>query len=481
MPASSLKGLYTKVLLKNLKIWEPCPEENATDWLHPLEANPDAPNAYPIRPKWLHLPSLDRFHLITQPDGALWPDGCLYLFSCATIKDLDQSTVANISADLADFMNKMLSAGKDYEDFGTVKLMRPTYLYKSKLKTEIAENKIKIKVANRKISSVVGFYKWKTTDRGFKPNSEMWKTKLIQRAFTDRYGETQSKEVYSTDLTFKSSRSISTGRFIRDGGNLYPLSRPDQQTLIHLLVRLDNPEMLLAHITSLISGLRLQSVLTLRHCDVKSGIGGDNDSGKYALHYINIGENHLTESKNRKPQAVAIPAWMHHKLNIYINSHRHQQRAKNCPIKDKDTQYVFLTRTGKPYYIAKNDRHLFGYSAEAGSALRQFKKKIITLANEVGTPLNYRFHDLRATFGMNLLEDLTQKVDGGYMNQLELLDILRTRLCHEETETTMGYLRYRETNPLIAQAQSEFEEHLEGLIRTEQEKHEHFRTRDLPN
>lgn len=481
MPASNLKGRYNKVLLKNLKIWEPCPADDAHEWIPYLEGIQNAPKAYPIRPKWLHLKSLDRIHIITQPDGSLWQDGCLYLFSCATIRNLDQSTIANISADLTDFMNMMLSAGTDYEEFKSVKPMRPTYLYKSKLKAEIAQDKIKIKVANRKISSLIGFYKWKVNERGFKPNFEMWRAKPIQRAYTDRYGEIQSKEIYTTDLTFRSSRSISTGRFIRDGGNLFPLSRPDQQTLIDLLVRLDNPEMLLAHITSLISGLRLQSVLTLRHRDIKSDIGGDNDESKFALHYINIGENHLTESKNSKPQAVAIPAWMHHKLNIYINSSRHQQRVKNSPIKDNDTQYVFLTRSGRPYYIAKKDRHLFSFSAEAGSALRQFKKKIIEFAKVVGTPLNYRFHDLRATFGMNLLEDMIQKVNGGHMNQLELLDILRTRLCHEDTETTMGYIRYRETNPLIALAQSEFEEHLEGLIQMEQEKYESIRTRDLPD
>ncbi|MNV64684.1 hypothetical protein D3C71_1573390 [compost metagenome] len=80
---------------------------------------------------------------------------------------------------------------------------------------------------------------------------------------------------------------------------------------------------------------------------------------------------------------------------------------------------------------------------------------------------------------MNLLEDYMNNVENGKMNQLELLDKLRSRLNHEDVNVTLGYLKYREDHPSLAQAQSEFEAHLESIIRTEISKHDELRTANL--
>ncbi|MCY1451995.1 hypothetical protein D9M71_688920 [compost metagenome] len=97
---------------------------------------------------------------------------------------------------------------------------------------------------------------------------------------------------------------------------------------------------------------------------------------------------------------------------------------------------------------------------------------------EANTPLSYSFHDLRATFGMNLLEDYMKQIKDGKMNQIELLDKLRNRLNHEDVNVTLAYLKYRDEHPLLAQAQDEFEIHLETLIRSEMKKHEQQRARN---
>lgn len=481
MPGVNTESMsrYHKVPLKNVQIWEPCAVEDASEWLPPLDVHDSSSEGYPIRPKWLHTPSINRLHVIVQPDGALWPEGCFYLFWCVTVSGLHHSTISNMAGDLADMMNKLQDAGKDHNDFRGFKHERPTYFYKAALKFEIAKGQLKIRPANRKISSMIGYYKWKVSERGFNPDSDMWKTEIKHKRYTDSVGTTHTKEVYSTDLTFRCSESISTGRFIRDGGKLFPINRSNQENLLKALLELDNPEMLLSHIVCLTTGTRIQSTLTLRHGDIVQGVGSENDPNKYALYYIDMGEEYLVETKKGKNQSVAMPAWVHHMLNVYLNSQRHKERALKSAIKDDKSQYIFLTRTGKPYYVAERDRHLFNYSAEAGSALRQFKKKILEKLKEMGTPFTYRLHDLRATFGMNLLEDFMRQMENGKMNQIELLDKLRERLNHEDINTTLAYLRYREDHPLIAQAQSDFEAHLESLIRTEQLKHDHTRARNL--
>ncbi|VVM75905.1 hypothetical protein PS673_02020 [Pseudomonas fluorescens] len=470
---------YHKVVLKNVKLWEPCSEEEATEWLAPQEEGNSISRGYPIRPMRLQPPSAPRLYVIVQPDGALWLEGCLYLFWCWSVKGIKDSTASNAAGDLCDMMNKLESSERDYNVFRGPKSERPTYFYKSELKLEIARGTLKRKTANRKITNCVGLYTWKLAYRNFKPEAEMWQEQITQRRYTDKYGVMQVREVQSTDLSFKNKNSISTGRFIRDGGKLYPISRENQKILLDVLAELKNVEMLLMHIVSLTTGFRIQSVLTLRHSSILCGVGSDDDPNKYALYPIDIGEGTLVEAKNSKEQVVLMPAWVHRVLHVYISSQRHKTRSALSPITDDASQYVFLTRTGRPYYVAEADQSIFNFSAEKGSAIRQFAKKIKEKLEEADAYFSYQFHDLRATFGMNLLEDYMKKVKGGKMNQIELLDKLRGRLNHEDVNVTLGYLRYREDHPHLAQAQSEIEAHLEDLIRTEISKHDKSRALNL--
>ncbi len=477
--AGASQGNYHKVILKDVRLWEPCSDQDSTEWLA-LPANTTGDRkGYSIRPMHLQPPSAPRLYVIVQPDGGLWLEGCLYLFWCWSVKGIKESTASNAAGDLSDMMNKLTNGERTYDIFRGPQSERPTYYYKSELKLEIARGQIKRKTANRKIGNMIGFYTWKVICRNFKPEAEMWISTVKRRRYTDAHGVIQVKEVMATDLPFKDKGSISTGRFIRDGGKLFPINREDQQSLLDALIQLGNTEMLLTHIVGLTTGMRIQSILTLRHSCIISGIGADNDPFKYSLHPITIGDGELTEAKGGKNQVVEMPAWVHHMLNTYIHSQRHTERAAKSPITSKTEQYVFLTRTGRPYYVAEIDQSLFGFSAEKGSAIRQFAAVIQEQLMKNNTSFKYQFHDLRATFGMNLLEDYMQKRDKGEMNQLELLDKLKNRLNHEDVNVTLGYIKYRQDHPILAQAQSEVEAHLEAIVRREISKHDKSRASPL--
>ena len=146
------------------------------------------------------------------------------------------------------------------------------------------------------------------------------------------------------------------------------------------------------------------------------------------------------------------------------------------PISNIYDQYLFLTRTGNPYYVAEEDSELFGYSNERGSAIRQFAARILQEIVKANQAFKYQFHDLRATFGMNLIEDNMKLIDKGDMSQPQLLDLVRRRLNHSSVDVSMRYLRFRSDHPLVANAQSEFESHLEGVITTEMRRHEGIRS-----
>lgn len=472
---------YRKIALKNVRLWEPCRPEEAFDWMAAYDADDGQPEPYPTRPIRLSDEYAPHLYVILRPDGALWQEGSLYLFESITEQGMSESSAANAAGDLADFMNKMDDSGLDFLNFDGPQSLRPTYRYRATLKSEIMSGARSKGYCNRKIYSVQGLYRWLTTTRNFKPKQVMWVSTTRQIPYTDRHGNTHIKEIISTDLTFKKSKSIPIGKYIVDGGKLCPISRENQDRVMRALFELGNPEMLLVHIIGLTTGMRVQTNLTLRHDSITQGVGDEDDPEKYALYGINVAfEDSPVEAKNSKEQVVMMPAWVHHMLHVYINSDRHKQRAAKSPITEDSQQYIFLTRTGKPYYVAKADEHLFDFSTEKGSALRHFCKKVIEVVKRENKRFNYQLHDLRATFGMNLIEDNSGDMENGKMNQLELLDILKNRLNQEDINVTMRYLKYYQDHPRLAQAQSGFEVHLESLVRTEMTKNEQRRANRPP-
>jgi hypothetical protein len=483
MPAHSPleSPCYRKVGLKNVKLWEPCEPSEASEWMQIPALDDDLDKSFPIKKIHLSEEYAPHLYVIVRPDGALWSEGSLYLFEAVTEHGMKESTASNAAGDLADFMNKMDDSGLDFLDFDGPKSIRPTYRYHASLKNDIVTGKRTRGYCNRKIGNVQGLYRWLTTTRNFKPKQPMWENNVRYISYNDRHGNVHSKEVISTDLTFKKSASISAGRYIVDGGKLYPIRHENQKRMLDALLELQNPEMLLTHIVGLTTGMRVQSNLTLRHESIKKGVGHDNDPEKYALYGIDIaGEDSSVEAKNSKAQVVRMPAWVHHMLHVYVTSERHKKRVSMSPIKEDAKQYIFLTRTGKPYYVAEADEHLFEFSTEKGSALRHFCRKVMQLVRREDERFSYQIHDLRATFGMNLIEDNIKDMEQGKMNQIDLLDNLKNRLNQEDINVTIRYLQYHQDHPRLAQAQSDFEVHLESLVRTEMIKNELRRANHPP-
>jgi hypothetical protein len=469
-------ALYHKVALINVPLWEPCSSSDPDKQWIAVDSDL-AP--YPVKAIPLHRTSANRLYVIVQPDGSLWVEGSLYLFERVTELGTKASTASNIAGDLSHFMNTLLAGARDFRDFNGHAFNRPTYFYKAELKSLLATRKLKRSTANRKINSVIGFYNWLVTSRGFRPQQDMWEKKNRSVTFLDKHGFHQSKQVTSTDLTFRSAPPIPIGQYIIDGGKLCPLSKEHQKLLIETLARLGNPEMLLVHVIALTTGMRIQSILTLRHSSIKCGLGDQSSETQYALHGIKIGEGTPVDAKNGKPQTVLMPAWLHHKLEIYINSTRHKERAMKSPIREDGLQYLFLTRTGKPYYVASTDEEIFGYSNEKGSAIRQYITTINKRLKEICSNFNYQFHDLRASFGVNLVVDNSKHLESGKMNQLELLDLVRRRMNHGDLETSMLYVKFQQESGLVAYGQSDFEDHLRSIISKEMLTNESSRTSSL--
>lgn len=460
-----VNGDYRKVLLKNLVLWRKCTaaeSEKAAEWSSDYGAQFVYSIPYPVMP----LPAqsdLIRFHLILAPDGSIWKEGSLYLLECA-LNGAQHPTISGIAGDLCSFANALLHAGKNIWDFSGPKATRPTYFVKSVFKKRVMENPNCTGTENRKINRMVDFYKHHV-ERGFKPEQEMWKTRKIRIRFEDKHGFSQQKEVESTDLTFKTVKenyNLPSGKYVVDGGKLYPIGKGNQEALIDALATSGHQEMLLAHIVALTGGPRMQTIFTMRHSCIKK-----DAEDRLILAGFDAGGDTMIDTKHNKKERINLPEWVHLLIADYLESDRYKIRAAKSIIGTTEDQYVFLTETGRPYYVGKKDQAIFG-STESGSAIRKFQKETLKkILKKSGNFFKYRFHDLRATFGMNLLEGLKKN----NVSELAALDTLRNRLNHASVETTKRYANFKPTKEQRAAAQSEYEDHIRLTIDIERLRH----------
>lgn len=451
-------GNYRKVLLKNLVLWRKCTaaeSDKAVEWSSDYGTQLADSIPYLVMPL-LAQSDLIRFHVILAPNGSIWKEGSLYLLECA-LNGAQHATIAGMAGDLCSFANALSHAGKDMWDFSGPKANRPTYFVKSVFKKRVMKNPGCAESENRKINRMINFYKHYTA-RGFIPEQEMWKTKKIRIKFEDKYGFSQQKELETTDLTFKTVKenyNFPSGKFVVDGAKLYPVGKENQEALIDALAASGNQEMLLANIVALTGGPRMQTIFTMRHSCIKK-----DAEDRLTLQGFDAGGDAVADTKHNKKERINLPEWVHLLIADYLESDRYKSRAAKSIIGTTEDQYVFLTETGRPYYVGKKDQAIFG-STESGSAIRKFQKETLEkILKKSGNFFKYRFHDLRATFGMNLLEELKKN----RVSELAALDTLKNRLNHASVEMSKRYANFKPTKEQRAAAQSEYEDHIRSTI-----------------
>ncbi len=226
--------------------------------------------------------------------------------------------------------------------------------------------------------------------------------------------------------------------------------------------------MLLIHALALVSGARLQTILTMRLHHVLTDMAGSE------LKEIRIPAGPTTgiDTKNDKKIVIHVPIWLYQKLNIYALSENAKKRRAKSLLGNSDDQYLFLSNRGTPYYQSKSDMQNFSqdfdlHHAKNGQTVRQFinDKVIPYIRDHSNMPeFKYHFHDLRATFGMNLTDEQLEYVARGEISLHQAREFVRVRMCHESSATTDLYLQYRQNLKHIRKVGSAYNDHLREII-----------------
>ena len=410
------------------------------------------------------------FPLIIDRDESLWVEANIYLLD--RIKNSlnpVMTTYSCIASDLLTYKLFLDESELNWKVFERNKLQRPTYRYRAYLMLLVECGELKSSTARRKMGAIISFYRWLEQQELIHPEYPMWKESDAYIKTTNKYGASFSKKIKSTDISIKlTDASNPYNSTIKDTGNLRPLTQYEQEWLLSSLLTLNNYEMYLIHLIALTTGARIQSILTLRLNHVSTNM--------YSSDLIDIkipaGPGTGIDTKYNKKIILHMPIWVYNKLYFYALSENANSRRAKSVLGNSHNQYLFLTNRGTPYYQSREDLQVFKtdlsvHHKKDGQAIRQYiKDYVLPYIRETYQKPNfsYHFHDLRATFGMNLTDSQLENVAKGRISLHEAREFVRVRMCHESSATTDLYLQYRHKLEHIHEVSNSYNKHLQRII-----------------
>jgi integrase len=425
------------------------------------------------KPKWM-LSRFQLYPLILASDGAPWPEANMWILSVLQEKvQPNMSSFASIAEDLTAYLRFIEEHDIDWLHFPAHKLSRPTYRFNGHLKQLVQSREISASTAKRRMSAVIRCYRWLIEEGVFIPEFPPWKERDHFVEFKGSYGASTYKTVKTTDVSIHVAQQDDPyDDHIADEGRLRPLPQNEQEWLMDALLSLGNTEMTLIHLFGLLTGARIQTVLTFRVRHILKDYG----SNPHGFLRIPVGPGTGIDTKYGKKMVLHIPIWYYDMLRTYAMSERARKRRLKALGGDTEDQYLFLSIRGAPLYAAKHSqssgepnalRH-----AKVGQGVRQYMTDYIIpfIRKKYDALFHYRFHDTRATYGMNLVDDRLRLVEEGKMKLKEVMDFVQTRMGHASAATTERYLTYRSRLKLAHAVQDGWETKLEQMARRAMER-----------
>lgn len=322
---------------------------------------------------------------------------------------------------------------------------------------------------------LVQFYRFlineEACDISFKYPPWEEKEKIV---FVSGKGTNISKKIITTDVSEvrgierQTNENAAFEGGIVDGGLLRPMNLNEQQCIITALSHLGHIEMTLIFLLGMMTGARKQTILTLRRHQFLSH-AKPNKNNEVVLFAGPPTKKHgviadVKDSNNyRNVEKIYVPFELIKRVSTYLHSERAINRLKKAQQWYSDIdQYVFLNKQGNPLYIAKNDPNKKFYrTLPSGNAITKFVSvSLRPKLRELGFNGTFRFHDLRATYGMNLVNSakITEE------SFKSILTFVKERMNHRNIQTTLQYLKFNSSTNLIEKVNKNYESYLTTLF-----------------
>jgi integrase len=327
-----------------------------------------------------------------------------------------------------------------WDHFPPLKKLKPTYLFRSYLLSEIEENRLSQSTANTYINHIKSFYMWAMHEGILHIANEKqapFKIETVQVQNTGMLAHIQPTfSVNTSDLRIRVAKDSQSKR-VR---SLSPLSQ-ESLALVSSHLSKVSEELKLQFFLGVQLGLRIQEASTLTVDSLNAAIPLAGSEHRYEMP---LGPSTGVKTKYGKERYVEISAQLLTYLRNYLISERRLNRlnklySKLAAIKcgklvlEKE-KYDALIRCEKfePVFISQQGNPV------DKSVVSARWTDLRTLIRIKHPDFNHRFHDLRATYGTYRLSDL---LNAG-LQASEALELLMGWMGHNDESTTWKYLHY---------------------------------------
>ena len=441
------------ITLRELELFKPIPVRNKELSVVPLAEFQKEESDEFFASKYF------RFPLIVLAEGCLWSEGCLFLLSFLKGFYLPSYRTLECKAgDLKYFHDWTVNEEIDYLETPKSALLSPLAKFQRHMSDCIDERSLSSSLALRRYKHTEEFYRWLIKEgKCSKFRTEIGTPGIIN--------SNRAKIEYNLVKSKRSAFAYPKNDTIIDEGICRPLSTNDQHCLNAALIELDNPEMLLSFLLALTTGGRLCSIFTLRQKHFVHDLTSAD-----TFQQIPIGADSLADNKNNKNMLLTVPAWLYKRVQLYLRSHRGDKRKRSLKgVYEPGEEYVFITSRGNPYYYSKKDINKLDRNNDfRGDSVRKFiKNQLLPKMRDNNCKREIGFHDLRATYGVNLVHLLMKQLDKKILGQDDseffyILNFVKQRMGHASIVTTMRYLRFKTDQSLLIKIQEDYEAFLFG-------------------
>jgi|GEM_PF-642122 len=445
---------------------------------------------------------IEGYPILYKSDGAPWDLANLYLYewwqSEADYDEVSTSTIVRKAKHLLNYLKwieHLQSQGHDVDEFYAPERSRPrnriTYMYKSHLKQlyETYQNNKRLNslsTVKGKSGEVAQFYiflnQYKLHPEG-KVIEGLFYNPLNSKKLT-KYG---IRNIYYTDLHFK-MRSSETERNRSDiiwgeEGGVRPLSERDTQFILWALDSVEDRQQQLIHWFAIFTGARKQTICTLHVHAIQQAWRKYQDQ---SFGYISVGPSTGVDTKKNVKYDIMVPISLLKAIYQWITfSPVYKHRALKSFYGNSIHNYCFLNKQGNPYYVARRHRLAMDtpdtstsllYSDKSKKAGRATGDRINAFDRDILIPWindnfdqlvnrwindnknikysdknaykepfyeNFKFHDLRATFGMRFIRNWERKY--GDINGCKTT-LVKLMGHSPHGNTTDIYINYDEVN-----------------------------------
>ncbi|PQJ23706.1 hypothetical protein BSZ31_00625 [Limnobacter sp. SAORIC-690] len=416
------------------------------------------------------------FPFLYLSSGKPWSLGNSYLVKYAEdkvgVSAYNSETIYSNARSLLDYAAFLEEESLDPLEMPVDKFDRPTYLYRADLIRRCKNGEIKASTAQKRMSCVINFYRglsnWDLIDDVMFERTHTARTAFIQ--ITNNEGFAKQLALTTTDLAVPIAPKVARPGQVNDGGLLTPLTPKEQEILWQEVVKLDRCYQLMFRVATE-TGARLQTVCTLRWSSL---LDAQSVHGTY---YIEIGKNSLVDSKFEKSYELQMSSELRQDLLTYIESPLAKERRQRSFYGDTENNYVFLSSHGAPFLTSRQEKlDRMGENDYPITLDDKFKSSNLDdkpAKTKKGNTLqvvvlnlkkairkehpnfpDFSFHDLRATFAVNLLnleldfmvQENARLKAGGAQEAITITDCLQVvckALGHSSLATTEQYLQFR--------------------------------------